>query len=82
MDDFDNVSQDATNLIVENVIKSVIFNGKVADDMIFIPQTKIFGCPDEENNATITTEDTQISLEHQRSSKGDISDICFLTWSN
>ena len=47
--------------------------------MIFIPQTKEFGCPDEENNATITTEDTQISLEHQRSSKGDISDICLLT---
>ena len=62
-----------------NVIKSAIFNGKVADDMIFIPQTKKFGCPDEENNATITTEETQISLEHQRSSKANISDICFLT---
>ena len=89
MKDFDYESENAKNLIekaiVENVIKSMIFNGKVAcrivradsaaDDAIIIPETQEVDFHDEENNATVTAEDTQISPEHQHSSNGNISAI-------
>ena len=82
-------SEDAKNLIEEfivaNVMKSVIFNSKVADrivrmdsvvdDTIFIPEIREIDCHDEENNATAIIEDTQISLEQQRSSNHNISAI-------
>ena len=70
---------------VANVIKYVNFNGKfaykivttdsVADDTIFISETQEADCHDKENNATVTIEGTQISLEHPRSSNGNISAI-------
>ena len=88
MKDFDYESEDAKNLleeaIVANIIKSVIFNGKVAyrivrtdpvaDDTIFIPETQEVDCH-EENNATVTIEDIQISSKHQRRSNVSISAI-------
>ena len=87
--DFDYESEDAKNLIkeamVENVIKSMIFNGKVAcrivradsaaDDAIIIPETQEVDFHDEKNNATVTAEDTQVSPEHHHSSNGNISAI-------
>ena len=74
MKDFDYESKDAKNLIeeaiVENVIKSMIFNGKVscrivradsaADDTIIIPETQQVDFHDEENNATVTAEISKI----------------------
>ena len=89
MKDFDFECEDGKNFIEEaivaNVIKSVIFNGKVVyrivrtdsvgDNAIFIPETQEIDCHDEETIATVTIENTQISLEHQRSSNDNISGI-------
>ena len=46
----------------------------VADDTIFIPEAQEVDCHDEEDNATVTNEDTQISSEHQRSNNDNISE--------
>ena len=88
MKDFDYESENVKNLVEEavvaNVIKFVVFNDivvayrivrtdSVADDTIFIPETQNDDCHDEENNATVTIEDTQISSEHQRSSNHNVS---------
>ena len=84
MKGFDYESEDAKNLIEEAIVTNVI-NGKVAylivqidsiaDDTVFIPDTQEVYCHDEENNATVTIEDTQISSQQQRISNISISSI-------
>ena len=51
----------------------IVRTDSVADDTIFIPETQKIDCHDEENNVTVTIEDTQISSEHQSSSNKNIS---------
>ena len=46
----------------------------VADDTIFISEAQEVDCHDEEDNATVTNEDTQISSEHQRNNNDNISE--------
>ena len=82
--DFGYEKEDAGKLIEEaicaNVIKSVIFNGKVSyrivmtdfvtDDTVLAPDTQEITMKDnyeENSNTTVVTEDTQISSEQQQS---------------
>ena len=89
--DFGYEKEDADKLIEEaicaNVIKSVIFNGKVSyrivrtdsvtDDTVLAPDTQEITMKDnyeENSNTTVVIEDTQISSEQQqRSSDYDIA---------
>ena len=91
--DFGYEKEDADKLIEEaicaNVIKSVIFNGKVSDrivradsvtdDTVLTPDTQEITMKDiheENSNTTVTTEDTQVSLEQQqRNSDYDIATL-------
>ena len=91
--DFGYEKEDADKLIEEaiwaNVIKSVIFNGKVShrivrtdsviDDTVLTPDTQEITMKDnheENSNTTVVTEDTQLSSEQQqRNSDYDIATL-------